>query len=321
MPAADHDHDHDRQLGLVGAAVAIVAWGASSVLVKGIDMDAIAISFYRFTTYALLMIVLMTARSGTVPLSGRILRASMAGGICLGLDVILFFTAVKNTNIVNATTIGAMQPLVLAGFAVRMFGERIHPREIVAAAVALTGVVIIVVESAGTPEWSGAGDLAAVGALFSWSGYFLFSKRSKGVLSSSEYTVGTGVWTAAIALPAGFLFQQDMSVPSSDDWLPLLVLVLGAGVLGHSAMNWSLVRIPLWIGSMFTLLIPVVSSIAAWIWLDEALTGVQLAAMGLVIAALSFVVHSQSRTGSSAVPATAGASPAESPDPTPTVAP
>ena len=311
MPAAERESDSDLRLGLVGAAVAIVAWGASSVLVKGIGMDAIAISFYRFTAYALLLIVFMTARSGTVPLSGRILRASMAGGICLGLDVIFFFTAVQTTNIVNATTIGAMQPLVLAGFAVRMFGEKIHPREIAAAAVALTGVVIIVVESAGTPEWSGAGDLAAVGALFSWSGYFLFSKRSKGALSPSEYTVGTGVWTAAIALPAGFLFQQDMSVPDSDEWLPLIVLVLGAGVLGHSAMNWSLVQIPLWIGSMFTLLIPVVSSIAAWIWLDESLSAVQLGAIALVVAALSFVVQSQSRTGSSAVPATAGASPAE----------
>jgi drug/metabolite transporter (DMT)-like permease len=313
--------DRDTQLGLLGAAVAIVAWGASGVLVKAIDMDAIAISFYRFTIYALLLVAFMTARSGSIPLTWRILRGSMAGGICLGLDVILFFTAVKTTNVVNATTIGAMQPLVLAVFAVKMFGERIHPREIAAAAVALTGVVIIVVASSGTPEWSGAGDLAAVGALFSWSGYFLFSKRSKGVLSSAEYTVGTGVWTAAMALPAGFLFQQDMSLPSSDDWLPLLALVLGAGVLGHSAMNWSLVRIPLWIGSMFTLLIPVVSSIAAWIWLDEALTAVQLAAMGLVLAALGFVVHSQSRTGSSAVPATAGASPAESSGPAPAVAP
>lgn len=289
------DDDRDElHTGLVAAVVAIVAWGSAGVLVKALDMDAIAISFYRFGAYALILAGFMAVRTHTSPLTMRVMRHSMAGGISLGVDVILFYTAVKTTNVVNATTIGSMQPLVLAGFAVKMFGERIRPREIAAAAVALAGVLAIVIESSGTPEWSGSGDLAAVGALFAWSGYFLFSKRSKGVLTSAEYTVGTGVWTALVALPAGFLFGQDMSFPSSPNWLPLIVLVFGAGVLGHSAMNWSLTRIPLWIGSMLTLLIPVVASLAAWIWLDEPLTVVHLLAMAVVLAALGYVVRSQS---------------------------
>ena len=34
-------------------------------------------------------------------------------------------------------------------------------------------------------------------------------------------------------------------------------------------MNWSLTKVPLWLGSTLTLLIPVVSSIGAWVFLDE----------------------------------------------------
>ena len=49
----------------------------------------------------------------------------------------------------------------------------------------------------------------------------------------------------------------------------LLVMVALAGVVGHALMNWSLVRIPLWVGSTFTLLIPVVSAMLAWVFLDE----------------------------------------------------
>ncbi len=283
----------DIQLGLLGTGVAVLAWGTSGVVIKAIDMGGLAIGFWRFSLYALLLIVWMVGR-GT-RLSPMIMRASLPGGICLGLDVVFFFTAVKTTSIVNATTIGALQPLVVAGFAARMFGERIRRSDIVAALVAIGAVTVIVIESSGTPEWSGAGDLAAVGALFSWSGYFIYSKRSAGVITPQQYTVGTGVWTALICLATGLVFRQDMSFPSSVDWLPLIALTLGAGILGHSIMNWSLVRVPLWLGSTLTLLIPVVSSLTAWVFLDEPLTGLQLMAMAVVIGGLASIVMSQRR--------------------------
>jgi drug/metabolite transporter (DMT)-like permease len=290
----DHSADlrsRDLQLGLIGTGIAVVAWGSSGVIVKSIDMDGIAIGFWRFFMYAVVLGVWMTARG--VRLTRRALTASLPGGISLGVDVIMFFTAVKLTNVVNATTIGALQPLVVSVFAAKMFGERITPRDIAAAAVAIVAVAVIVIESSGTPEWSGAGDLASVGALFAWAGYFIFSKRSKGVLTSQEYTAGTGVWTAVCCLVAGLAFGQDMSLPSSADWGPLLALTFGAGILGHSVMNWSLVRVPLWLGSTLTLLIPVVSSLAAWIFLDEPLTFVQLGAMAVVIGALATIVWAQ----------------------------
>ena len=162
-----------------------------------------------------------------------------------------------------------------------------------AALIAIAAVVVIVIESSGTPEWSPLGDLLAVGAVFAWSGYFIFSKRSKGVISPQEYTAGTGLWTAIICLVAGLAFGEDMSPPDSGDWLPLLALTFGAGILGHSIMNWSLVRVPLWLGSVLTLLIPVVGAIVAWIFLGEALTAIQIAAIFVVVGALASIVMSQ----------------------------
>lgn len=283
----------DLQLGLAGTGIAVIAWGTSGVIIKAIDMGGLAIGFWRFSLYAIVLLVWMAARGRR--LTRRSLFASLPGGISLGLDVTFFFTAVKLTNVVNATTIGSLQPLVVAVFAAKMFGEHIRPRDIAAAIVAIAAVVVIVIESSGTPEWSGAGDLAAVGALFAWSGYFIFSKRSKGVISPQEYTAGTGVWTALICLAIGLAFQQDMSFPSSVDWVPLIALTFGAGILGHSIMNWSLVRVPLWLGSALTLLIPVVGSVTAWIFLDEPLTNVQLAAMAVVVGALASILVSQPR--------------------------
>jgi drug/metabolite transporter (DMT)-like permease len=282
----------DHNLGLVAVLVAVTAWGMTSVIIKSLDMDAIAIAFWRFLLYGAMLTAWMVARGGT--LSFRLLKASAPGGLLLSGDVILFFTAVKVTNVVNATTIGAMQPLVIAVFATHLFGERISRREIAAAVVAIAGVVVVVTQSAGTPEWSGAGDLAAVGALLCWSGYFIVAKRTSDTLTPIQFTTGTSWWVAFVALPVGFVFGQDMAPPAASEWPALILLLLVGGVLGHSLMNWGIPRVPIWLSSTLTLLIPVLASLAAWVFLDEPLTAVQLVAMGCVVAALAVIVTAQS---------------------------
>jgi threonine/homoserine efflux transporter RhtA len=58
-------------------------------------------------------------------------------------------------------------------------------------------------------------------------------------------------------------------------------------------MNWGIPRLPLWLSSTLTLMIPVLASLAAWVFLDEALTVIQLVAMGVVVAALGVIVSAQ----------------------------
>lgn len=288
-----NQHEPGFRAGLAAVAAAVAAWGVTGVLIKSIEMDSIAIAAWRFLLYAIVLTAWLHARGGR--LSARIVRASLPGGAFLAGDVMLFFTAVQLTNIVNATTIGAMQPIVIAVFATRVLGERIHPREYVAAAVAIAGVVVVITQSSGTPEWSGAGDLAAVGALLTWSGYFIVAKRTAGTLTPLEFTVGTGWWVAAFSFPTGLIVGQDMSPPPPSEVVPLVALLVVGGLLGHSLMNWGIPRLPLWLSSTLTLLIPVFASLAAWIFLGEALTGWQLLAMGVVVGALAVVVVAQSR--------------------------
>lgn len=278
-------------IGVVGAAIAVSAWGTTGVLIKAIDLDPVAISFYRFTLYSTLVAVVMSLRGR--PPGWRALIVAAPGGLFLGGDVVLFFTAVKMTSVVNATTIGALQPILVLAIAARMFSERITGREIAAAAGAIAGVIVIVSRSSGTPQWSGTGDLAALGALFCWTGYLVMAKKAAGQITPSQYTIGTGFWTAVVSLPVGLIAGQDMSVPNPGEWGELLVLVMVGGLLGHSVMNASLPRIPLWLGSVMTLLVPVVASLIAWAALGEALDAVQIGAIVAVVGALAIVVLSQ----------------------------
>jgi probable blue pigment (indigoidine) exporter len=281
----------DTALGLTGAAVAVTVWGSSGVIAKHVDLGGLALGGYRFSIYAALMFAVLRGRR--TPLTAQAIRHSFWGGISLGADVALFLTAVKLTSIVNATTIGALQPVVVGVVAARFFGERIRGRDVVAAAVALAGVLLVVVESSGSEAWSLRGDLAATGALFAWSGYFIFSRQTQGRVSPAEYTAATALYAGAINAVLAVVVGQDMSWPDNENLLWILVLAVGAGALGHSLMNWSLVRIPLWVGSTFTLLVPVVSAGLAWLVLGEALNALQIVGMVIVVGALAVIVRSQ----------------------------
>ena len=146
--------------------------------------------------------------------------------------------------------------------------------------VALAGVVVIITTATSDDVSNIKGDLLAVGAMFAWSAYFVASKQSKGKVTPTEFTAGTALWTALIVTPLGFAFGQDMTWPTWTNWGLLAAMSIGSGIIGHVLMNWSLVRIPLWVGSTFTLLIPVFSAIIAWVFLDEVIVFRQALGIG-----------------------------------------
>jgi drug/metabolite transporter (DMT)-like permease len=282
----------DLSRGLIGAGIAVCAWSTGTILAKYIDMGSMAIGVYRFAFFALMIIAWMYARH--TPFRLRIIRDSMWGGIALGADIALFFSAVKLTSVVNATIIGAMQPIVVGVVAATFFGEKIGLRNAMWSLVALIGTMLVVAASAGDDANNWLGDLLALAAMLSWSAYFITSKNSKRNMTPTEFTAGTALWTIAICAPLGLAFGQDMSWPSLSNWGLLILMAVSSGLIGHAMMNWSLVRIPLWVGSTFTLLIPVFSAIMAWIFLGEPVSAGQAAAMAVVIGALAIVVHGQS---------------------------
>lgn len=289
----------DLPRGLIGALIAVCAWSTGTVLAKGIAMGGLAIGAYRFWMFAICIVVYMRLRGS--PFRWQILRDAKWGGIALGTDIALFFSAVKLTSIVNATIIGSLQPIVVGVIAARFFGERIRPRDALWSLVALAGVFVVVTSARSVDDTSSLrGDLLALGAMLSWSAYFIASKDSKKRMSSTEFTAGTAIWTALICTPLGFAFGQDMSWPTAKNWALLVAMAVGSGIVGHALMNWSLVRIPLWVGSTFTLLIPAFSALLAWLFLDESLSPTQAVAMATVVGALAMIVRGQAQPAKTA---------------------
>ncbi len=291
----------ELSMGIAGAALAVTAWGASSVVAKIIDMGAMALIAYRFLLFAIVMAALMAARR--TPVTRAAMRHSLWGGITLGIDAGLFFTAVKFTTVANATIINALQVVIVSVVSARLYGERMSRRDVGYATLAMLGVAVVAFGSSSSEHWSLGGDLAAIGALFGWSAYFIATRHAQTKVTTQQYTVCVAIYVGLLNVPLAALFGQDLSWPTGESWMWLVIMAFGSGILGHTAMNWSLRHVPLWLASTLTLGIPVVASGLAWLVFGEALSVLQMVAMGWVVVALGMIVRNQSRPRIGGVPA------------------
>ena len=287
--------------GVPAAAIAMVGWAASGVIAKGItELGALAVVFWRMWIYAVIVLLCLKLR-GT-PLRRESLRGSWRGGSSLGADIMLFFSAVRLTTVANATVIGSCQPLIMLLIAGRLFGERPKRHHWFLALVAICGVAIVMFGSTGVQGWSPKGDLLAVAVVAAWTGYFVFSKLSSRQIESSQYTGATALICALFATPFAVAAGQVFTMPSSNAWVWLVVLSIGPGFTSHMLMNWSLSRIPAWLGSTLTLAIPVTATVMAWIFLGEEVAALQFVGMAVVLVTVGVIVLSQSKTANNTSP-------------------
>ena len=282
---------NDSRIALIGAGLAVTAWGSSGVIVKYITVSSTEIAVYRFTFYAIIMMLFLKVR-GT-PLTFKALRTSLWGGISLGLNVAFFFESLKRTTVVNATIIGSLQPVLISIYSYKTFGEKVRRKDVVVGFIALLGTFGVVAGSSGTAEWDITGDLLAVAALFTWSAYFIVSKKTQDLVTPLEFTAASGVITGVLNFGIALIFGISFTIPSNKDIFWIIVLATVAGLIGHSLMNWSLVRIPLWVGSTLTLFVPVVSSFLAWVFLGESLNLIQILATFVVVFSLGIIMVDQ----------------------------
>jgi drug/metabolite transporter (DMT)-like permease len=280
---------NSRRSAIVALSAAMLAWGVTGVAAKAVDMGGMALAAYRSSVgaVALVSIVYLTGRR----LTWSKVRMGIPGGIFLGLDLILFFSAVKLTTVANATVIGALQPALVILISAPLLGERVARGATRWAVVGLAGSALVIFGASGLPDWSARGDSIAVLALFAWTGYFVATRLIRNRVEALEYAAVTAIVASLVAWPAAVLFHQDVSWPDSETWLWILGLALVSGIGGHLLMSISIPHLPLWASSTMTLSIPVISTVTAAIFLGESVAPAQVVGMAIVLLALGAAIR------------------------------
>jgi drug/metabolite transporter (DMT)-like permease len=273
---------------MVGATSAVVVWGVSSVLIKQVDgLTGLGVACYRIWLGAAVITVVFVAGGGRV--TARLLRLSLLGGLAFSADLVLYFVAVQETSIANATVIGALQPLLVLAVASRLFGEQPKLTEVGWGAVAVAGTALVVLGGDGGGANSLHGDILAVGAVVAWTAYFVCSKTARLELTALEYLTGMALVAAVAIVPLPFVFHGTIASTTAHGWLIIGFITLVNGLLGHFLMAFAHGHVTLLTLSLLTLAIPVFAAASAAIWIDEPLTGAQVAGMAVVLSALGIM--------------------------------
>ncbi len=277
--------------GTGAVLVAVTLMGIGSVVAKASDIDGPVLAFHRAWVAAVLYLGVFLLLRGRV--TRATLRAAAPGGLCFGIELVFFFSAIQLTTVADATMLVALQPVAVLLFFSGQFGEEVTPKELTISAVALAGVGLVVFGSTDSPSWSPGGDLLGLGALAAWTLYFVASKRARQTLGAFEYQGLSLVFSSAIMVPVAILFSGTVD-PGAGRWwwIPAMVAIPGTG---HLALNWAHPRVPLALVSELTLISPVVSVALAALLLDgETVNATQAAGMATVLAALAFLVRPRS---------------------------
>ncbi len=277
---------------VLAALTAVFAWGIGPIFNKTMTVDASAIVFYRILVGAPLMFAMALLTGGGVSI--ELMKRTALPGVLFAFSMITGFASVVMTSIANATLITTLQPVLVLLIAPKMFGEKLRLRQLLYSACALVGVLLVVLAAASTSGAHLSGDLLAVANVCIWTGYFVLSKKRRlaGVHSWS-YLAAVFLWSAAVVLPYGMIFSNDLGNMSNADWGRILAMAIGPGIVGHGLMTWAQSHVDVTLASLLGLLSPVISTGLAWMILDQNLTTWQtVGAIGVLIS-LAFLVREQ----------------------------
>jgi drug/metabolite transporter (DMT)-like permease len=243
-------------------------------------------AFYRLWLGAAILTIITYAVGQR--LSWKTLRHTWLGGVFLAGDMIMFYSAVRLTSIVDATVIGAFQPALVLLAARKMFDERLGRWDVFWIAIAMAGVTIAVVGPSPAAHHRLLGDLLAVGALVSFSAYWLVSKRAREETAALEYTAGVTIMAAIVTSVVVLVSGQVLGRMHATDWIWIALLALVPGS-GHFLMNWAHRFVDASVSSAISCLAPLVAAIVAIPILGQSLSALQIVGELLGLAAIAIV--------------------------------
>lgn len=279
------------RLGIVAILAPITAFSVMNVVIKITHLGALAFAFYRLWMGAALMVAFLALTGRR--LSWNVIRRAAPAGALFGVNLCFFFTAIKLTSITDVLIVAALQPALTLLVAGPLFGERVTGHEIVWTGISLVGVVLVILGSSGTPAWSLEGDLWALGALVAWTTYWLLSKRIRQEVPAIEYMTAVTVTAAIVVTPVALLSGQSLAVRWQD--LLWLVLFVATAQVGHSLLAWSHAQVDVSISSLLILGEPVISAVAALIFLGEPLPALSILGGLVAVLAVGVVIHRATR--------------------------
>lgn len=220
----------------------------------------------------------------------------------------LFFSCLKYTTAMNASLIGATNPMVTTILAVIFFAERLTPGRILGISLSFGGVFLVITNA----DWRlittfqfNAGDLLMLAAVCCWAAYSLLGRRYMKEYALSPLLVTAYTFMICVAFSLPFAVWEDPSVylatATTGGWLSILYMSLFASVLGYL---FQMIAIQ-WIGAartaIFINLVPLFTIIQSVYILGESFTPYKLVGAAIIIAGVYLATRPEAQSQAAAV--------------------
>ncbi len=272
------------------AAIVVVTfvWAFPPLILKETTLPPLTFAAYRLWVGVAIYAVLFAATGRR--LRWTTIKACALGGVIFAVDIALAFTAFRLTSVADATIIGSLSTIAIILGAARWFGERLQRSDLIFVAASMVGVVFVAVGSSGSPTFSLLGDsLAAIG-VFSWTAYWLFSKRARAHATALEYMATVMLVSAVLLTLVAPLVEGASPLPTGSDWVGLFAVAFFAGTVGHSLLAWSHRHVESWLAALILQSQPLVAVLLAWLILGETIGAVTAAGGAVVLLATATLV-------------------------------
>lgn len=282
-------------LVLLGVAVLFIS--SSGPIIAAIAAPALAIAFWRCFLGSAFTApwVLLRRRSELAALSRREWGLIAAAGLLLGAHFATWIPSLRFTTVASSTALVATQP-VWAALIARWRGAVIPRSAWVGIGISLVGVLVLTgIDLSVDPRHLIGDALALIGAVLA-AAYVTVSESARRTVSTATLTTGLYATSAVLLVVLCVMLGQSLTGFSLQDWALILLLTLGAQLLGHTLINKVLSTTSATIVSLAILLeMPGATVIAAFA-LGQVPPLAILPAVALMFAGIVLVIRAGSRT-------------------------
>ncbi|GAA2813274.1 EamA family transporter [Crossiella cryophila] len=282
-----------NRLGVVLAtALAPAVWGSTYlVTTELLPPDRPLLASVLRALPAGLLLILITRR---LPRGQWWWRAAILGALNIGVFNAMLFIAAYRLPGGVAATLGAIQPLLVAGFAAGLLGQKLTTRTLVAGLAGFAGVSLLVLRA--DAHLDGVGIAAALGGAVVMALGVVLSKRWRADAPMLAVTGWQLAFGGLLLVPVTLFVEG-----------PPPAVLTGPNLLGYAylAIIGSAIAYALWFRGIHALsptevtflglLSPLVATLLGWLVLGQQLTPVQ-GLGGLVVLAAVVTAQLPSRT-------------------------
>lgn len=299
-------------LAALAPTLFVVLWSTGFVVARAIApyADPNLFLLARFAgTAALFACVALVARAQW-PRGRELARHLLAGALLQGIYLGAGYWAVaQGLSAGVMALLGALQPLLTATFAARLFGEQLSLRRWAGMALGLAGVVLVLLPrlqmaAHGHPVSGHAHPLfvviVAVAAVGSITAGTLYQKTS---LAAADIRSASAVQNAGAAIVAALLalaLGETRWIASATLWFSLawgIAMLSGAGV---TLLVWMVRRGDAARATALLFLAPPLAALESWLLWRETLAPVQIAGFGVALAGV--LIARRAQNGEAALP-------------------